>query len=128
MALDAVTYDNDLLRMLGKPSHFNGEQKAWRDWKFIFQAHVSAISPEMVTEMEEAATQVHLEILMRDLDENVAIRCRSLYTILSTLWTGDALTCLKTVAMGNGLQAWRDMVRRMESGCRAGSLACCSWH
>ena len=116
MTLDAVTYDNHLLRMLGKPSHFNGEQKAWREWKFIFRSHVSTISPEMVVEMEAAATQLHLEILIGDSDENVAVRCRSLYTILSTLWTGDALPYLKTVTMGNGLQAWRDMVRRLESG------------
>ena len=60
MALEGMNFDNHLTRMLGRPSTFYGEQKTWRDWKFIFKAHIEAISPELGDEMQAEETQVHL--------------------------------------------------------------------
>jgi hypothetical protein len=114
--LESMTFDNHLLRMLGKPTTFSGDQNARRDWRFIFESHIMAVSVELHEEMMAAAHMTHLPIVLDDMGEECKLCCRSLYTILSTLWTGDALLFPKTVPTGNGLQAWREMVKRCEAG------------
>ena len=87
--MDAIPFENHVLRMLGKPQNYDGSESKWRDWKFIFVAHVSNLSPEMAQEMT-AAEAARGEIDIDLINEEARPRCRALYTILSTLWVADA--------------------------------------
>ena len=37
----------DILKLLSKPSHYSGEEKDWKAWRFNFMAYVGAIDKVM---------------------------------------------------------------------------------
>ena len=39
-------------RNLGRPSHFNGTNSAWRDWSVVFRSYVALVHPALKDEMQ----------------------------------------------------------------------------
>ena len=44
------------MRVLGKPSHFAGDEASWKSWSFVMLTFSAAVSPDLRALMEKART------------------------------------------------------------------------
>ena len=102
-------------RLLGKPKTFSGDNASWRNWRFIFQSYVAALSTQM-RDLMDRATAAHAD--QECLNVNAGTTGQSLssqlYYILVMSCEGPALRTLERAGDGEGALAWRWMVAEHE--------------
>ena len=96
-------------RVLGKPEHFSGDQKSWRDWAIVMRSYAGLVDNQLSTLMRNAETSIVpvLNATLEDPQERSSFR---LYHILLMLCKGQALDRLMTAGEGEGLEGWRLLV------------------
>ena len=99
-------------RALGKPRTFDGIESIWQDWSFMFRAYCSLLSP-LFAHLLLMSGETKDPIPMSPDEGERALQVQ-LYYLLAMLLTSRALVELKQVDVGNGLEAWRRLVRRYE--------------
>ena len=99
-------------RAVGKPPVFEGADKDWSDWSFIFRSYTALLSRELenlMTQAEQATATIPVAI-----DDDDRQLSRDLFHLLVMLTRGKALTEIRKAPAGNGLEAWRLIVVRYE--------------
>jgi hypothetical protein len=99
-------------RSIGKPKIFDGSADSWRDWSFQFQAWVTLLDGRFATALPAAADRAD-ELKPETGDEQRKLSS-NLYFILVMLCAGSALAEIRSVPVGQGLEAWRRLSRRFE--------------
>ena len=98
-------------RLIKGPDRFDGHD--WEQFSFVFPAYVSALRLFTADELE--AVQNHAEPIQgRQLSENVQIRNRGLWYLLTQYLTHTPLKVLQKVESGNGLEGWRQLYAHYE--------------
>ena len=100
-------------RLLGKPDTFNGEEAKWADWKVLFKAYTSVVSPRMAALMH-AAESTQDDVGLSALGEPDAATARQLYYILLLLCRQQPLTMVVNAGEGEGAKAWRTLYEHFE--------------
>ena len=100
-------------RLLGKPKSFDGTGEAWASFSTVLRAYIGAISPELLTSMQQAEAEV-TPISQAALAAPEAARSTQLYFILVMLLEGRAQDKVPRVAHGAGLELWRLIVQEYE--------------
>ena len=99
------------LRGIAQPPSFNGEEKAWADWRFRFQTVAALLS---LHEVMQVAARHPRVIVSTELSEENVWKGRTLYGLLVALVAGRALGIVRQVPEGHGLEAWRCLVQEYE--------------
>ena len=90
------------LRGIAQPPSFNGEEKAWADWRFRFQTVAALLS---LHEVMQVAARHPRVIVSTELSEENVWKGRTLYGLLVALVAGRALGIVRQVPEGHGLEA-----------------------
>ncbi|CAK0899647.1 unnamed protein product, partial [Prorocentrum cordatum] len=96
-------------RVLGKPSDFNGEPGAWRDWSTVFRAYASACEPALKDAMDRAE-HADAPVLNATLPDDQVRLSSQLYYMLVMLNKGLSLDRIVSTGVNEGLEAWRTLV------------------
>jgi len=103
----------EVLKLLAKPTSYDGDEKTWVQWKFSFMSYMGAVDVDMVREAEVAMKQkTPVPISSLNVDEKK--RSAMMFSILAQIWKKRAMVVLQTVEPQNGYEA----LRRMEGKCR----------
>ena len=110
-------------RTVGKLEQFDGRPDRWGDWSFKARAWFGLL-PEsggvVVETLLDAAEEREDPIKGETLSEDQVRLARLVYNVLAQVCTGRALSVVRNVERGNGLECWRRLVREYEpaSGAR----------
>ena len=99
-------------RMLGKPEHFDG-QKGWKDWAVVMRSYLTAVNmnaPAWLAEAEQTDTALGNATLGTEKARFSA----QLYYVLVMTCRQQALNRVVNAGSGEGLEAWRALVRHHE--------------
>ena len=100
-------------RLLSKPKDFGGQDSHWKDWSFIFEAYVGAISETFLSEVQADANPEETIYNELPTEESRKISMQ-LYFLLALLCKVKALDVVKEVPRGAGLECWRKLMRKYE--------------
>eukprot|EP00971_Amphidinium_carterae_P119114 2359761-Amphidinium_carterae.1 len=101
------------LRLLGKPSDFNGDADKWKEWCTIFRGYAAAALPRIEAHMEHVIGQ-DTPATNATLDPDVSSMSKQLYWMLLMLLKGNAHTMLLNAGNGEGLVAWQVLHQHFE--------------
>ena len=94
-------------RLLGKPRTFDGSDSSWSNFSTIFRAYMGAISPELLTGMQQAEVETTPILQTALADDTARGRSTQLYFVLVMLLEGRAQDKVPRVPHGAGLELWR---------------------
>ena len=100
-------------RILGRPERFDGEDANWYDFKFEFENYMGAVNNTVVEMMEVAAKQqdaIPMDVMT---SEQKAVS-QQLFYVMAMLVRGTARRVVRKIKLKNGMEAWRQLVRRYE--------------
>ena len=100
-------------RILGRPERFDGKDSGWHDFKFEFENYMGAVNSTVVEMMEVAAKQQD-PIPMNVMTEEQKAVSQQLFYVMAMLVRGTARRVVRKVKLKNGMEAWRQLVRRYE--------------
>ena len=115
-------------RGMGRPPSFSGEEKAWREWRGKLTAYLYATDSTAETSLRWAESQnspithaVMVEQCTEDelvdegkLDTGLLFN-KKLYLVLVDTCKGEPYRMVESAGHGNGLEAWRLLMRRYAS-------------
>eukprot|EP00971_Amphidinium_carterae_P082050 1623115-Amphidinium_carterae.4 len=109
-------------RVIGKPDHFSGGS-SWRDWSVVMRAYTQAQNPDL-TELMNKAENTDDPVDNAVLSVEAKAASTQLYYILVMVCRESILTRVVNSGQGEGLRAWRVLVRFHEptSATRRASL------
>ena len=111
------------------PEEFQGEEHRWYEWSFTVRAYIAA-SKIFASSVLRDAEKRDIEITIADVDRGARDRAtregtdpdaasqemteknEQLYHLLAMLCRSSALTTVRHVPEGNGLEAWRQMSKK----------------
>ena len=112
-------------RLISKPKSWNGEKAAFKEWAFKVKGFVGAVSAQLGTAMNQAATFPAVIDHTRFNGEQQQLNSQLWYILLG-LVDGQASAIMANVEEFNGLEAWRQFYRRgtraLWDTIRAGSI------
>ena len=94
-------------RLLGKPERWNGEDKSWKDWRFVTRAYLMAALPSIhdlldrAENGEERVTRYSVPSSLKTKPDTVD-KCY----VLVLLVTGRALDKVQGAGEGEGAAVW----------------------
>ena len=94
------------LKLLTKPTHFDGDPRGWPVWSFAFENWLICHNAEFETEMTAA---VGGAVTVYAVSDETKARSVQLYAIMAGMLTGRALAILKSVPGRNGYGAFRQL-------------------
>ena len=100
-------------KLLSKPFPFDGDQKSWRDWSFVFKAYIAATSASLKAAMDAVATS-DAPINNSNLTNDEAKLSIDLYYTLVLMAKDRALPKLQSCPENQGLEAWRQYILEYE--------------
>ena len=115
------------VRALKGMDHFDGTQRAWRDWAVVTKSYAGVMKPKLV-ELMTAAEQVNTHPDVRNAvltDDGSRAASQQLYTLLLHACKGPSLNKVVNAGQGEGTVAWRALVSRYDPNAlavRAGTL------
>lgn len=111
---------------LGKPEKFDGKEESFLYWRTRLEAFVTGIYPEFEVVMNWAEDEDD-EISTSDLNaafgplhpqhrtvEGLETINGQFYAVLQSLCDKEAFTIIRSAGRGNGVEAWRKLVRRYD--------------
>ena len=102
------------IKIIGKPERFTGRYEDWSDFKFKLVNYMTAIDLNYRLELEHVSTTL-TEIIETALStDDQRMRSASLYTVLASICTGEALKICKKVRSGSGFEIFRLMCKKYE--------------
>jgi hypothetical protein len=102
------------IKNIGKPERFTGKYGEWSDFKFKLVNYMTAVDLSYRSELE-AVSATGTEILDAALaSDDQRMRSASLYTVLASVCTGEALKICKKVRSGSGFETFRLMRKKYE--------------
>jgi hypothetical protein len=102
-------------RTLGRPEHFDGNEKSWCDWSTVFRAYAGLVNNQLVEGLNDAeGTSVADVTNGVQVEETMARASQALYYMLVLLVRGEALNIVVNAGPGEGLLSWRRLVQRYE--------------
>ena len=107
--------------------HFDGTQRAWRDWAVVTKSYAGVMNPKLVELMTAAEqTSAYPEVRNAILPDDAArAASQQLYTLLLHACKGPSLNKIVNAGQGEGTVAWRALVARYDPNAlavRAGTL------
>ena len=109
-------------RGMGRPPSFSGDEKSWREWRGKVTAYLYAADPLAKEALERAEvnntpiTPATLESDHEIANSERAIAFSSkLYLVLVDTCKGEPYRIVESAGYGNGLEAWRLLMRRYAS-------------
>ena len=110
------------LRVLGKPSHFAGDDEApWKSWSFVMLSFSAAVSPELRALMEKARTTAD-DMRNVNLTPSEQVWSRELYYMLSLSTSGEAQRRLPNVSEGGSRNTTTEDSHEVRRHAQADSL------
>ena len=115
------------VRALKGMDHFDGTQRAWRDWAVVTKSYAGVMNPKLV-ELMTAAEQTTAYPDVRNAilpDDAARAASQQLYTLLLHACKGPSLNKIVNAGQGEGTVAWRALVARYDPNAlavRAGTL------
>ncbi len=101
-------------RVLGKPETFDGTQSKWKDWSTVARAYFMLVSPDLQRLMADAEASADPVLNALALDQSEVKASTTLYYVLLMLCRGPAMDRVVNSGVGEGLEAWRQLVLRHE--------------
>lgn len=99
-------------RLLRKPRVYGGNRAEWTAWKYVMKMYASAVDAALLGALEAAeSSATPLELL--ELNPAAQGHSRTLAYILSQVLTNGPLQLAMNCG-GNGLEAWRQLVKQEE--------------
>ena len=119
-------------RQLGKPEHFTGEDKVWRDWAIVFRSYASLVNPHLRDLMREAESRGVMALNSTMIEEHHRTASAELYHMLLNLVRGPALDKVVNCGEFEGVEAWRQLCDRYDAKVRTRHasqlLTLLQWH
>ncbi len=75
----------NILKLLGKPSKFTGEEKDWKPWKFSFMAYVGAVDKIIAAEAV-TAMKSKVRVNMVDITAEHQQHSATMFSLLVKMW------------------------------------------
>ena len=118
----------DLYKLIQKPAVFSPENREqelsqWKDWFWSLRQYLAVVDGKF---------QEDINLILKDLDKPIDFdtlesgkqsRSQFLYSFLSSLIKGRALTILKNIGDCNGLEVLRNLVQTFQPSSKSRSLA-----
>ena len=111
-------------RGLGKPQQFHGDEMKFLPWKRRTSNYVISVFPDMRHPLEWAEEQedpIEMADAVKEFDDlslhtviNLVAKSEQLYAALEQLTEGEPFDIVGGVTPGNGLEAWRRLMRRFD--------------
>ena len=98
------------IRVVESPCAFDGTKTRWRHWSTKLRGFVRGVSKTLADMMKIAESQV-TKIRHDGLSDGHIELSNTLFSMLSRLTESDAYDIVLNVEEGNGLEAWRRLVR-----------------
>ena len=109
-------------RLLGKPRVYSNNRADWPGFKFVTKSYVGAVSARTLSRMEMAESAT-APVPLNVMNEEERQDARTLNFILSQILSGPSLQLLMNCETGNGLEAWRLLVRSEEPSSGSAQVA-----
>ena len=90
-----------------KPETREQEHATWQEFSFGLKAYLTALDEGYDSDFQELEAKLGETTKLEDMDETVKKRGTVLYAVLSSLVAGRPQKVLKSVASGNGFEAYR---------------------
>jgi hypothetical protein len=97
-------------RSLGKPDHFDGDEKKWEDWKVVMLAYCSVLDNRLGRIMNELVEGSSRDLAAVGLDAADRARSAQLWYILVMLCRGSPLTLVTNAGAQEGFLAWEKLI------------------
>ena len=101
------------LRTVGKPSTYNGDEELWNEWSFQVRAYLVMAGIITATDLSRCGN-AKSEISMNAATEDDKLIANNLYYFLAIQTKAKAQMILRTIEVGNGYEAWRQLNQRYE--------------
>ena len=103
-------------RFFRRVEKFDGEEGAWKEWSFQFKTQVGVASKftrDKLDEIQKAGGEVDFDsVFVEDKEEIVDKLGAELYSVLTSLVSGEALMIVRGVPHGDGWKAWGKLFNR----------------
>ena len=103
-------------RFFRRVQQFDGIEGKWKEWSFQFKTQVKVADPWTGKKLEEVqkmkANDEMDDVFMEEEDERVEKIGAELYSVLTSLLTGEPLMLVRSVQHGDGWAAWRKVFNR----------------
>ena len=100
-------------KVIGKPGIFKGDEGTWMDWSFAVRSdfHLTGwISDATLMNAETSKGPISFS----EIPEQSRTSVDMMYHFLANICRGRAQAYARVVPRGNGLEAWRRLVRRFQ--------------
>ena len=104
--------------MLGRPETFQGEETKFRDWAIVVRSYCSLINKDLRTLMTDAENS-DTPAVRAVIDPQYTDACVELYHVLLHLTRGPAMDRVVNAGEFEGLEGWRQLVRRYDPALRS---------
>ena len=118
----------DLYKLIQKPALFSPENREqeisqWRDWFWALRQYLAVVNGKFQEDTNLILKDLDKPIDFDVLDLDKQSRSQFLYSFLSSLIKGRALTILKNIGDCNGLEVLRNLIQTFQPSSKSRSLA-----